>query len=419
MTDAKSQIAFEELGIGSLLNRYQLHVPPNQREYSWEERHTTRLFQDFAKAINETGPYFLGTIVTIPREEGTLEVVDGQQRLATTAILLSQLQRYAKERNETILVKSLERFLYGIDLVKMAEAPRLRLNVDDNALFSKIVTGAAVDEAQTDRTSHQRLASRCEEARLHVKRIVAPLDAKEHGSILANWIRFIEFRALVVLLRVPNDADAYKMFETLNDRGLRTSQADLIKNFLFGRAGNRIGEVQSKWSYMRGALESTSDNPDITITYLRHALITQKGHMRESDVYDQVQETVKSEQAAVAFGGTVENLANVYVATFNPDHERWNPYPDSARKAIEVLNLFDIKPMRPLILAIAAKIDQKEAAHMLKFLVSLGVRLIIASSTRSASVEIPLANTAKDVFDGRRATIASLREALKEISSIK
>ena len=72
--------------------------------------------------------------------------------------------------------------------------------------------------------------------------------------------------------------------------------------------------------------------------------------------------------------------------------------------------------MRPLILAIAAKIDQKEAAHMLKFLVSLGVRLIIASSTRSASVEIPLANTAKDVFDGRRATIASLREALKEIT---
>ena len=151
-----------------------------------------------------------------------------------------------KERNETILVKSLERFLYGIDLVKMAEAPRLRLNVDDNALFSKIVTGAAVDEAQTDRTSHQRLVSACEEAQLHVKRIVAPLDAKEHGSILANWIRFIEFRALVVLLRVPNDADAYKMFETLNDRGLRTSQADLIKNFLFGRAGNRIGEVRSK-----------------------------------------------------------------------------------------------------------------------------------------------------------------------------
>ena len=59
MTDAKSQIAFEELGIGSLLNRYQLHVPPNQREYSWEERHTTRLFQDFAEAINETDPYSL------------------------------------------------------------------------------------------------------------------------------------------------------------------------------------------------------------------------------------------------------------------------------------------------------------------------------------------------------------------------
>ena len=38
-------------------------------------------------------------------------------------------------------------------------------------------------------------------------------------------------RARVVLLQVPNDADAYRMFETLNDRGLRTSQSDLVKNY--------------------------------------------------------------------------------------------------------------------------------------------------------------------------------------------
>ena len=43
-----------------------------------------QLFRDFAKAIADDEPgCFLGTIVTIPRSDGALEVVDGQQRLAT------------------------------------------------------------------------------------------------------------------------------------------------------------------------------------------------------------------------------------------------------------------------------------------------------------------------------------------------
>ena len=75
-----------------------------------------------------------------------------------------------------------------------------------------------------------------------------------------------------MLLKVPDDADAYKMFETLNDRGLRTSQADLVKNYLFGKSGERFAEVQSRWSFMRGALEAL-DEEDITINFLRHALV--------------------------------------------------------------------------------------------------------------------------------------------------
>src|ERR1700726_1143698 len=97
MAEARSQIAFEELGLGSLLQRYRLRVPLHQREYAWKEREVTDLLQDYALAISQGTPHFLGTIVTIPREEGALEVVDGQQRLATTAILLAAIRDYAKE----------------------------------------------------------------------------------------------------------------------------------------------------------------------------------------------------------------------------------------------------------------------------------------------------------------------------------
>lgn len=417
MIEAKKQIGFEQLGIGSVLKQHQLMVPPNQREYAWEETQVTQLFQDFARALND-GDYFLGTIVTIPRANGYLEVVDGQQRLATIAILLAAIRDYLSDKDENILVESINNeFLTGIDRIRRERVPRLKLNVVDNDLFGRIVAGK-LDDSDVQKPlpeSHELLLSAQKLASRHVRNIVASLDTKDHGDLLNNWVSFIEHNALIVLLRVPSDANAYRMFETLNDRGLRTSQADLIKNYLFGRSGERIGEMQNRWAYMRGALESL-DEDEITITFLRHALIVMRGPVREAQVYERVQELVRSEQGAVSFCATLENLANAYVATFNPEHERWNEYPDATRRALQTLDLLNIRPIRPLILAIAGKMEVKEATKSLQFLVSLGVRLLIASTTRSGSVEGPLADAANGVFEDKLGSVADLKKWLSNIT---
>jgi len=59
--------------------------------------------------------------------------------------------------------------------------------------------------------------------------------------------------------------------------------------------------------------------------------------------------------------------------------------------------------------------DPNEAARAFRFLIALGVRLIIASSTRSASVELPLATAAKDVFEEKIGTAAELRKSLSPL----
>lgn len=412
----RGHIAFEELGLGGILNRYRLRVPPNQREYAWEiDPHVTKLLSDFARAIDGEGPYFLGTIVTIPQGDGELEVVDGQQRLATTALLLAAIRDYLKAHGAQDVADSVDTdFLWVFHRERRERIPRLTLNVDDNNMFERIVTGGDVGEPT--RSSHERMLAATREAHRQVQRIVSALDERDHADLLNRWIAFIQYRAVVVLLRVPAERDAYRMFETLNDRGLRTSQADLVKNYLFGRAGARLPEVQARWSYMRGALESASDDEDIAITFLRHALIVRLGFMRGDEVYEKTQDVVKSEQTAVTFGSTLETLSGVYVATLSPDHERWNPYPDSVRRALEVLNLFDIKPMRPLILAVAAVMSETEAAKAFKLLVSLSVRLIVAASTRSESVEKPLTSTAHDVYEQSITDAAALRAALQGIT---
>ena len=415
-TNIEHQIGFEQLGLGSILKRYQLVVPPNQRDYKWDEREVKQLFQDLARAMG-TGDYFLGSVVIIPRDDSLMELVDGQQRLATTAILLSAIRDYLKDKDKIVAESIDNEFLTGIDRVKRARVPKLKLNLDDNELFSCIVTGEGDIAASTraSRESHQLLLQAQQFAKDHVKNVVSTFDVKDHGDVLNRWISFIEHQALVVLLRVPNNADAFRMFETLNDRGVRANQADLVKNYLFGRSGERFGEVQSRWSYMRGALETLGEE-DITIEFLRYALIVTGGEVTEAAVYERVQETVKSDQSALEFVTMLENMGNIYVASFNPEHERWADYTESVRRAIRIFNVFDIKPMRPLIMAISARMDIKETARAFEFLTSLGIRLLIATTIRSGSISSPLASTATKVYEGTIDSTAGLQTALRTIT---
>jgi phytoene dehydrogenase-like protein len=109
------------------------------------------------------------------------------------------------------------------------------------------------------------------------------------------------------------------------------------------------------------------EEDDITITFLRHALVVIHGFVRESQVYDTVQSIAKAPALAVSFSGQLESLATAYIAIHNADHEKWNRYRDATRKAMDVLNLFNIKPVRPLMLAIAHTFSIRKRPKRLRF----------------------------------------------------
>lgn len=418
MPESRGGMELTELGLGGVLKLFRLRVPPNQREYSWREVHVQQLFDDLARAVMENADYFLGAVVTIPQDDDWLEVVDGQQRLATTAIFLAAIRDYLVSIDEKMLVESINNeFLTGIVRSQRMRAPKLQLNVNDNEMFSRIVAPDMGDIPASVHESHERLLATHKLARERVRSIVSVVaDRKQHGDLLDQWVSFLENRAVVVLLRVSNSANAYKMFETLNGRGLRTSQADLIKNYLFGTSGSRMTEVQARWSYMRGTLETIGDADEITITFLRHALIVLSGHLTEAQVYDKIQEIARSTSAVVTLAWNLESMATTYAATFTPDHEKWNRHPEQVGKALETFSLFNIVPMRPLILAVGEKFNVSETTEAYRYLVAMSVRLMIASSTRSGSVEEPLAKASHRIWDSEITTAAELKKVLINVA---
>ena len=192
MAEAKGQIGFDELGLAGVLKQYRLRVPPNQREYAWEQEQVNQLMRDLAKAIEDGETYFLGTIVTIPRQDGTLEVVDGQQRLATTAILLTAISAYLAENDEGEIATAIDtELLTGSDKSRRGRVPKLSLNIDDNELFKQIITHADPLPEPT-RESHRLLLDARQKTMEQARRLVAPLDKRDHGDTLNRWVNFLE-----------------------------------------------------------------------------------------------------------------------------------------------------------------------------------------------------------------------------------
>lgn len=414
MADTQAQIGFEQLGLGAVLKRYRLLVPPNQRDYAWTEKEVSKLLQDLSLAIAEDeSQHFFGTIVTIPRGNGVLEVVDGQQRLATTALLLSAMKHIVSGGADN-LSRALENYLVDVDTRSLEVSPKMQLNTADTTVFHELLTTGKSPSALPNRESHQRLIGSYALARRHLMLIGKPYAEVERTRVFLRWMNYIEHNARAILLVVPDNVNAFKMFETLNDRGLKVSQSDLVKNYIFGQAGDRLAEAQQTWAYTKGALE-TLEEEDITMTFLRQALISMRGYIRETEVYEQVQSSAKGVQTSLSFLLELESLANDYVAISSPDNEKWNSYPLKMRHLLRVLQLFDIKPFKPLLLSIARKFNEREATAACERLVAFGVRLIVAASTRSGSVEQPLARAAKQIFDGEVTTSAELIKFLMPI----
>jgi hypothetical protein len=410
--------SFQALGLGAVLKLNRLAVPVYQREYSWTEEKVEQLLRDLQTARDDSTDYFLGTVVTIPKpgNSDVLEVVDGQQRLTTTALFLSCIRDYIRDiDSQNLIVESIENeFLTTIDRRQARRVPRLQLNVDDHTFFENLVNAGNAPVAPT-RASHRRLLSAHTYIKGFIRRLVSTYEQANSIQLLNEWIGFIENRASVILLKAPDGSHAFRMFETLNDRGQKVSQADLVKNYLFEQAGtSRIIEAQARWSSMLSTLEEVDDE-DRHINFLRHVLIATRAFTRADRVFSTVQNRVRGEADSVQLLSDLERLAGVYVATYRPDSDRWNGYPTAALKAIKVLALLDLKPFRPLILSIVEKFEASEAAKALALFVSVGVRILIASRTNSGQIEQNCAQTALATYRGEITKTQDLRDRLDPI----
>ncbi|WP_201625910.1 DUF262 domain-containing protein [Psychrobacter immobilis] len=239
-------------------------IPRYQREYTWGKNQLENLFDDI---VDNNPGYFLGSIICINQSTDTLsvqklELVDGQQRLTTLSLLFASVYNALKnhetdldddQRVELINLKRKLVLKKGVDQIRLIPQIQNNNNADYRAVLAEI---GIINECDMPAYAGNRKIFRA--YRYFQDRLNQMTDGKSNQlEILMEFLDKVS-HACLVKIEVASHADAYTLFESLNNRGMPLTAVDLIKNKLLARLesiepGN-VDHYFEQWNRLLGYL---------------------------------------------------------------------------------------------------------------------------------------------------------------------
>jgi hypothetical protein len=199
-----------------------------QRHYEWSKREMDELLDDLGEAYAEhvADPargafHFLGNIILYANPAGHIEVVDGQQRLTSLTLLL------AAARDVTpmpALSQALQQFLFAH--TPAGPISRLTLHRGDHEFLrdfilppSSTTVLANIEEAGGSSARHLRANA------IAASAWMGSLSSSEQ----ALFLRFALEQGRFVEITVGEEDDAFRIFETVNNRGRPIASEDVLR----------------------------------------------------------------------------------------------------------------------------------------------------------------------------------------------
>ena len=331
-----TSISSQVTSLGSMLRGGDTYiVPPYQRNYAWDEPQFGTFWADISKTFSGAiSEYFLGSLVINNSQAPELVVIDGQQRLTTTAVLISALRSHLKAEDKTTLATLVEQdFLLKSDYRRQIFTPSLVLNKTDKTFYDNYIFHnrplAEMRRLADDETlsPSNRLLAECF---CFMHEMIGAMRRDGNIEDVANIIiEALTNRVFVIRIDVKDDYNAFVLFETLNDRGLELSEADLLKNHLFAISGDRFRDTQGNWDAMEHNLGS-----ERVIKFIRHHWLSTRGAIGERGLYSDIKAAILSPGEAADYATSLCEASDYYAALSAPDHHRWAGFPHQQQPAL-------------------------------------------------------------------------------------
>lgn len=215
-------------------------IPDFQRPYSWEKEQCDKLWEDlidfYENQSSKDDKYFLGNIVIHPLGDA-FSVIDGQQRLTTLLLLIKAF--HSKAGTAVVLEECLR--IKDPLTSKLTNELRLDSHVieDDKKNLYDIVFNNG------DNTSDCHLKSNYVDL---CQKIDEWWKLNEYSADRLNSLILCFLDQIVLLpIHCGSEDDALTIFETINNRGMSLTDADIFKAKLHHASGNSKDEFVKEW----------------------------------------------------------------------------------------------------------------------------------------------------------------------------
>lgn len=237
MSNISNKIEAAHRSLYQVLNEQKYSVDYFQREYSWQKQHIQQLVTDLTtaflneytegdarKEVQNYNSYYLGPFVVSVSEDGSLSIIDGQQRLTSLTLFLIFLNHFQKDIGESLNISPM------IFSEKFGEKS-FNIQVEERlACFNALFENGVFNKNDTDESS-LNMAARYED--------ISEVFPEDTTKCFPNFIDWLKEKVILVQITAYSDENAYTIFETMNDRGLNLTPSEMLKGFLLSKFNNK------------------------------------------------------------------------------------------------------------------------------------------------------------------------------------
>ena len=362
---------------------FNFTIPRFQRDYDWKEDQIEEFWNDLVSHYDEWEnnrdqvQYYFGSFMLVRDDDDSklFLVVDGQQRLTTCIMFFVALRDFFLENGQNDDVNSLNKIIFFQNNEKKI-VPRIRLNRYNNPFFSKYILPK---KSMPEKISSFPKRAKADEKVLKNaylffnKKLIT--GKKEELAFPDKTLeeKIVIFRGLyehlldhfeVVRNIFDNKQRAYRIFETINHKGLRLSENDLVKNYILEWIDDTrsIEETQDvidaddQWKRIKSTLQEIGISEDKCLKLHLTAFL---GKTKKDKIFEKISRTVQTKQQAQKFLTQLEESANFLSKLRSPSHEDWNSDLELLDNLEGYRNISD-GGMYPILLAANKKFEDDE-----------------------------------------------------------
>jgi hypothetical protein len=400
-------------------------IPPFQRDYSWTETEWENLWIDLLETINPDGEpaHYMGYLVLQSNDDKVFDVIDGQQRLTTISlIILTTLKSLQKliddqvepERNKKRLDQLRQTYIGYLDPVTLTTRSKLSLNRNNDDYYQTyLVPLVPTLPTRGFRASEHLLRKAFTWFEKKIDEYIRRNSELDKGKALAQFIDRLSDSLFFTVITVTDELNAYRVFETLNARGVRLSSTDLLKNYLFSvlsKAAEHDQELrilEDRWEKIVGRLGSESFPEFLRVHWnSRHSFV------RQSELFKRIRKAVIERQQVFNLLREIDEDIDVYLGLTQPETAEWS---ESCQNSALLLKLFGVRQPFALLMSTHRCLSIPDFEKLLQVCVVLSFRYNVIGSQTPSEQEQVYNKAAENLASGDYESLSQVLTPLQRI----